>query len=166
EAGIERSLRSRLEAGGPPGAVDRVRVVDAPPPPEGVPPHPDASPAPSHPHRFKNDAQGHPPRPPWAAPARAEGPRASAGSDAHPLQSRAEGDRAAFLARERAHAASPDLTEFRLLWDTLSTTYAGRPKVILDPRAAGRRQLWLADPERFGLRPPVPLTPPEPKVED
>ena len=40
----------------------------------------------------------------------------------------------------------PALTEFRLLWDTLATTLPGRPKLILDRRAAGRRHLWLADP--------------------
>ena len=32
----------------------------------------------------------------------------------------------------------------------LPATLAGRPKLILDRRAAGRRHLWLADPERLG----------------
>ena len=31
----------------------------------------------------------------------------------------------------------------------MAATLAGRPKVILDGRAAGRRHLWLADPERW-----------------
>ncbi len=54
--------------------------------------------------------------------------------------------------RSTAHAAHPALTEFRLLWDTMAATLAGRPKVILDRRAAGRRHLWLADPERWNSR--------------
>ncbi len=61
------------------------------------------------------------------------------------------GEQRAFQARQSAHAARPDLTEFRLLWDTLASSFTGRSKLILDPRAGGRRQVWLADPERLGL---------------
>ena len=67
------------------------------------------------------------------------------------LKARAKGEQLAFLARLSAHAARPDLTEFRLLWDTLAIAYAGRPKLILDPHAGGHRHVWLADPDRLGL---------------
>ncbi len=63
--------------------------------------------------------------------------------------SRAAGERRPSWPRPASHAQAPALTEFRLLWDTLATTLPGRPKLILDPKAAGRRHLWLADPETF-----------------
>ena len=65
-----------------------------------------------------------------------------------------------FLARVATRSARPDLTDFRLLWQALSVNLAGRPKLIFDPRASGRRQLWLADPDAFGLR-PAAMTPPD-----
>jgi hypothetical protein len=47
----------------------------------------------------------------------------------------------------------------------MATTLAGRPKLILDQRVAGRRHLWLADPEHLNpLLNPLPdraLPPPE-----
>ncbi len=77
-----------------------------------------------------------------------------------PLASRAEGDRRAFLARASAHAARADLTEFRLLWDTFAAAYAGRPKLILDPKAGGRRHVWLGDVEGLGpAKPGAPAMP-------
>ena len=63
----------------------------------------------------------------------------------------------------------PDLTEFRLLWDILAAAFAGRPKLILDRRAGGRRHVWLADPERLGLGravTPVPVEAGSPEPED
>ena len=66
------------------------------------------------------------------------------------LVNRATGEKEAFLARASSHAAAPALTEFRLLWDTLATILPGRPKLILDRHAAGRRHVWLADPAQLG----------------
>ena len=88
-------------------------------------------------------------------PRRGRGPRRTSSRAAPRATSRA------FLARPSAHAARPDLTEFRLLWDTLAVAFAGRPKLILDPRAGGRRHVWLADPDRLGLG---RLLPPAPRV--
>jgi Cu+-exporting ATPase len=55
----------------------------------------------------------------------------------------------------RAH---PLLTRFQLYWEEIERSLAARPLTILDPRATGRRQLWLADPERF-IPPPMPQPP-------
>lgn len=56
----------------------------------------------------------------------------------------------------RAH---PLLTRFQLYWEEIERALAARPLTILDPRATGRRHLWLADPERF-IPPPLPQAPP------
>ena len=109
--------------------------------------------------RFRNDAEAFAAEQRWGAKAEALARLDLANAESAGLKARAEGDRKAFLARQSAHAERPALTEFRLLWDTLGTTYAGRPKVILDPRAAGRRHLWLADPERFNLAKPLVAEP-------
>jgi Cu+-exporting ATPase len=53
----------------------------------------------------------------------------------------------------------PLLTRFQLYWEEMERSLAARPLTILDPRATGRRQLWLADPERLNL-PPLPQAPP------
>ncbi|MFN0050767.1 MAG: cation-translocating P-type ATPase family protein, partial [Planctomycetales bacterium] len=46
-----------------------------------------------------------------------------------------------------------DLTRFQLFWEAIEQTLSQRPLTILDPRSAGRRQIWLTDPERM----PQPL---------
>jgi Cu+-exporting ATPase len=159
ERDLERRLRDRLGASGWRVAVDRVRVVDAHPPREVVPAYRDVSAAVSDVERARNDAEAYAAERHWSALAEAQGLRDSAGTRAHQIHSRAEGESRAFAARQSAHAARPDLTEFRILWDTLATAFAGRPKLILDPRAAGRRHVWLADPERVGLRAPAVAEP-------
>jgi regulator of protease activity HflC (stomatin/prohibitin superfamily) len=151
EEEIRDQLQERLDDEGVHVAVERVRIVDAHPPREVVPAYRDVSAAISDVARYRNDAEAFAAERKWSAVAEAQAKRDEAGTDAHRLQTRAEGDRLAFLARQQAHAARPDLTEFRLLWDALATSYAGRSKLILDPRASGRRHVWLADPERFGL---------------
>ena len=92
------------------------------------------------------------PTPPSGTGRRSPRPRPSATppkTRADRLVNRAAGEKAAFLAKAASHAtAARRLTEFRLLWDTLATSLPGRPKLILDRRAAGRRHLWLADPAR------------------
>jgi Cu+-exporting ATPase len=101
--------------------------------------------------RAKNAAEGYAAERHFLGLAEAQAARDTAAGAAHALRGRATGERDAFLAQQRVHAGRPDLTEFRLLADALAADLAGRPKVLLDPAAAGRRQLWLADPERFGL---------------
>jgi Cu+-exporting ATPase len=160
EAGVARGLRDRLAASGVTVAVDHVRVVDAHPPSEVVPAYRDVSAAVSDVERFRNDAEAFAAERRWQARGEAAARRDLAAAESARLKARAEGDRGAFQARQLAHAERPDLTEFRLLWDALGTAYAGRPKVILDPRAAGRRHLWLADPGRFNLARPIAAEPP------
>jgi regulator of protease activity HflC (stomatin/prohibitin superfamily) len=153
ETEVEGRLRSRLAATGISVKVDRVRIVDAHPPREVVPAYRDVSAAVSDAERYRNEAEAYAAGRHWSALGDAAARRDEAAARSHGLQARADGDRQAFLARAAARAARPDLTEFRLLWDTLAATYAGRPKLLLDPRAGGRRHVWLADPERMGLAP-------------
>ena len=166
EMEIAQGVRERLEASGVTVAIDHVRVVDAHPPREVVPAYRDVSAAVSDVERFRNDAEAFAAERRWAAKAEALARLDLADAESSRLKAKAEGDRKAFLARQSAHAERPALTEFRLLWDTLGATYAGRPKVILDPKAAGRRHLWLADPERFNLARPLAAEPAPAIIEE
>jgi Cu+-exporting ATPase len=151
ELDLGRRLQQRLDASIPGVVIDRVRVVDAHPPREVVPAYRDVSAAVSDAERSLNQARADAAQRRWSGQADAEAIRDAAKTRSTRLIARAEGERAAFLAKATSHAADPSLTEFRLLWDTIATTLPGRPKLILDRRAAGRRHLWLADPERWVL---------------
>jgi Cu+-exporting ATPase len=169
ESEVEDLLRRRLAANGLGVTVDRVRVVDAHPPREVVPAYRDVSAAVSDAARFRNEAESYAAERRLAAVAEAQARRDSAAALAAQLKGRAEGQRRAFLAQSSAHAARPGLTEFRLLRETLALALAGRPKLILDPRAGGRRHVWLADPARLGLGPiqaAEAATPAPPEPED
>lgn len=155
EAEVERRLRERLAATGLTVSVDRVRVIDAHPPREVVPAYRDVSAAVSDTERYRNEALAYASERQWSAKAEAQARRDAASVRMAQLKGRAEGERAGFVARAAAHAVRPDLTEFQLLWESLATTYAGRPKLVLDPRAGGRRHVWLADPEKLGLGKPA-----------
>jgi len=149
EEKVARVLQQRLRASGVGVVVDRVRVVDAHPPREVVPAYRDVSSAVSDAERSLNQGRADAAVRHWSALAEAESIRDAARTRADRLINRAAGDKAAFLAKASAHATSPALSEFRLLWDTLGVTLPGRPKLILDPRAAGRRHVWLADPDQL-----------------
>jgi Cu+-exporting ATPase len=151
EADVHRRLQARLWGAGLKVGIDRVRVVDAHPPREVVPAYRDAAAAVSDAARYRNEAEAYAAEQHWSALAEAQGRRDAAATRAEQLRNRARGEQQAFLARVSAHAARPDLTEFRLLWDTLAAAYVDRPKLILDPHAGGHRHVWLADPERIGL---------------
>jgi regulator of protease activity HflC (stomatin/prohibitin superfamily) len=159
EREVEGSLRARLSAIGLPVAVDRARVVDAHPPREVVPAYRDVSAAVSDVERYRNDAEAYAADRRWGSLAESQAVRESARTTAHQLESRATGDSRAFVARNAVHASRPDLTEFRLLWEAFATAFAGRPKLILDSRADGRRHLWMADPDRLGRGRPLPMAP-------
>ena len=151
EADVQKRLQTRLDTVGLKVQVDRVRVVDAHPPREVVPAYRDAAAAVSDAERYRNEALAYAAEQHWSALAEAQGRRDAAATRGSQLKARAKGEQLAFLARLSAHSARPDLTEFRLLWDTLATAYAERPKLILDPHAGGHRHVWLADPDRLGL---------------
>ena len=142
-------LQQRLQSSGLDVRIERVRVVDAHPPREVVPAYRDVSSAVSDAQRSLNQAHAEAAQRHWSAIAEAEAIRDAAKTRADGLINRAVGERAAFLAKAASHATAPGLTEFRLLWDTLATSLRGRPKLILDRRAAGRRHLWLADPAQL-----------------
>jgi Cu+-exporting ATPase len=150
ETGLTMRLQERLRAGGVGVVVDRVRLVDAHPPREVVPAYRDVSASVSDAARSQNQAQADAAQRHFGALAEAESIRDTGRLRATQLVRRAEGEKGAFLAKAAAHAARPDLTEFRLLWDTLAAALPGRPKLILDRRAGGRRHVLLADPELAG----------------
>jgi regulator of protease activity HflC (stomatin/prohibitin superfamily) len=173
ETGLTARLQERLTAAELGVVVDRVRLVDAHPPREVVPAYRDVSAAASDAARNKNQAEADAARRHFAALAEAESIRDGARTRATQLVRRAEGEQAAFLARAAAHAGQPALTEFRLLWDTLAAALPGRPKLILDRRAGGRRHVWLADPElavpaleRAMIGPPVAAEAKAPEPDD
>ncbi|HEV3448918.1 MAG TPA: cation-translocating P-type ATPase family protein [Gemmataceae bacterium] len=63
--------------------------------------------------------------------------------------------------RQQRLAAAAALTDFRLLWDTLTRALAGRDKVIIDAeQVPGRRHLLFLDAEQLRLPAPL-LTAPE-----
>jgi Cu+-exporting ATPase len=80
---------------------------------------------------------------------------------------RAEGDAAAFSMRRAAYADWPAISSLRLYLNAIEATLADKDKLVLDPAAAGRRQLFLADPEKFNIRLPAaaPVATP-PRDED
>jgi Cu+-exporting ATPase len=72
---------------------------------------------------------------------------------------RAAGDAAAFAVRRAAYADWPAISSLRLYLNAMQSTLADKDKLVLDPAAAGRRQLFLADPEKFNLRLPAVASP-------
>jgi regulator of protease activity HflC (stomatin/prohibitin superfamily) len=76
---------------------------------------------------------------------------------------RASGEADAFRLRQAAHAEAPRLAELRLYLDTVQATLADKDKMIMDSAAAGRRQLFLANPERFNISVPTTVVPSFPR---
>jgi Cu+-exporting ATPase len=150
ETGLTARLQERLGAMGLGVIVDRVRVVDAHPPREVVPAYRDVAAAVSDAARLKNQAAAAAAQRHFEALAEAASICDDAKMKAMRLVKRAEGEKGAFLAKAAAHAFQPALTEFRMLFDTLAAALPGRPKLILDRRAGGKRHVWLADPEVAG----------------
>src|SRR5690606_18665231 len=131
-----------------------------------VPSYRDVAAAVSDAERYRNEAIGDAESRRWLAEGEAQETRDRARSTSIALKRRASGERDAFVARASARDGRPDLTDFRLLWDAMAASYAGRPKLILAPRAPGRRQVWMADPRRFGLVPTAAeAAPDEPAYE-
>jgi Cu+-exporting ATPase len=175
EADLARRLQARFDGSGLGVAVDRVRVVDAHPPREVVPAYRDVSAAVSDAERSLNQARAAAEQCHWSAIADAEAMRDRAKEQAARLVGRARGESTAFLAKSAAHGAAPALFEFRLLCDTLAAILPDRSKLVLDSRAAGRRHLWLADPEALspalsralrGARAPLAAEPRAPEPDD
>ena len=99
---------------------------------------------------YRNEAEAYAAEQSLQASAGAQSIRDKGAGKADQVHARAEGESTAFLARQLAHAEHPDLSAFRLLWRTLGTALAGRPKLLLNPRIKGRRHVWMADPTTLG----------------
>jgi Cu+-exporting ATPase len=76
---------------------------------------------------------------------------------------KASGEADAFRLRQAAHARDPKLADLRLYLDTIQATLANKDKMILDSAAAGRRQLFLANPEKFNINLPAIANPATPR---
>jgi len=85
----------------------------------------------------------------------AAGELAAAQAAAHEQQELAAGDAASFLEVQASHAANPRLTEWRMLYETLSAALAGKRKMIFDARTGSRRHLFLGSQPA----PPSPAIP-------
>ncbi|MFO0950315.1 MAG: hypothetical protein U0835_04030 [Isosphaeraceae bacterium] len=131
-----------------------------------MPAYRDVSAAVSDAARYRNEAEGYAAERRLTARAEAQARRDSAAPLAKQKGSRAAGQRRAFVSLASAHQSRPDLMEFALLWDALTRAYSGRPKLVLDPRAGGRRNVWLADPERMGVAQVAPAVEPLREPED
>jgi Cu+-exporting ATPase len=150
EALVRDDLRDRLARARLPVRVDRVWVVDAHPPREVVPAYRDVASAVSDAERMKNEALGYASEQEWGGRGEAQAQRDTGTSEAFQRTTRAAADHDAFLVRQSAHAGNPGLGTLRLTLDALAEGLADRPKVLLDPRAAGRRMLWLSNPDDIG----------------
>ncbi|MFO0959765.1 MAG: SPFH domain-containing protein [Isosphaeraceae bacterium] len=162
EQAVGAATRDRLAGSGLGLKVDRVRVLDAHPPREVVPSYRDVSAAQADAERYRNEAEAFAAERVSAAKAEAAERLDAAEARANRLARKAEGEHDAFLDRRQARSGRADLTDFRLLSDAWAASLAGREKLILDPRASGRRQIWLADPERFNLPMPASIANPPP----
>ena len=82
----------------------------------------------------------------------------AAESFAQERRAAAAGDASAFAMEQIAQAAAPQLAQWRLFMDTVSTALADKPKILLDRTADGRRHLFLGFPRNL---PPPMVSPPE-----
>ncbi len=71
---------------------------------------------------------------------------------------RASGESDAFLSRLEGRGLAPSLTDHRLYWETISSAFARKDKVVLEP-SSGRRQLFLPDMPGVPLPVLVPAKP-------
>ncbi|HVX12815.1 MAG TPA: cation-translocating P-type ATPase family protein [Pirellulales bacterium] len=86
---------------------------------------------------------------------------ALAAASAEERQELAAGEAAGFLLVQAGHATNPELTEWRMLYDTLSAALAGKRKLILDNHTGSRRHLFLGRPPgETLLADPVIASPP------
>jgi Cu+-exporting ATPase len=99
---------------------------------------------------MRNEALGYASEQEWGGRGEAVSRREAGQAEAFRNTARASAEHDAFLVRRAAHAGNPGLGEMRLTLDALAEGLADRPKVLLDPRAAGRRLLWLANPDELG----------------
>jgi membrane protease subunit HflK len=63
----------------------------------------------------------------------------------------AAASRYGYLARQAAYASAPELTAFRLFWESLEMVLAGRPKIVLDPAASKHQRILLSDGQALNL---------------
>ena len=115
-----------------------------------VPAYREVSRAASDVERYRNEALAYAAEQALEGKAEAESIRDQGATRASEVRSRTEGESAAFLMRQAAHAEHPELSAFRLLWSTLGVALADRPKLVLDPRIKGRRHVLMADPATLG----------------
>jgi P-type Cu+ transporter len=79
----------------------------------------------------------------------------------------AVGNQSRFAALLPVYQSSLWLTRFQLFSEAVEKVLSTRPLTILDPAAAGRRHLFLAEPERFNIQyPPPAAAPVEPRLDD
>ncbi len=143
-------LRERLGKAGLKVSIDRLLITEARPPSAVLPAFHNVSAAVADAAKARSEALAYASVLHWSTLAEASEVRDLASARGNGLKVSAEGDRLAFLAFAAAHSERPDLTEFRLWWETLADTYAGRRALILAPKASGRGHVLLTDPASAG----------------
>ena len=124
-------LQDRLARSGLHQVVQRVRIVDAHPPREVVPAYREVSTAVSDVERYFNEAKSYVAQQALEGRSESQMIRDQAVTKASQVRTRADGESAAFLLRQAAHASYPELSAFRLLWTAYGNALAGKPKLGL-----------------------------------
>ena len=153
EAEIRHRAGDRLKSAGIAVDVERARIVDAHPPRDVVPAYRDVAAAVSDAERYRNEALGYAESRRWLAEGEARETRDRAAATSHELERLATGDRDAFVARSSGPRRPP--RPDRLPPAPRDDGRQPRRPLQADPRPPrpGRRQIWLADPDRFGISP-------------
>jgi len=87
----------------------------------------------------------------------------AARSQSRQTTDRARGKRDRFVPLVGPHQAAPQLSQTHLYWQSLEAALAGRPLVVLDPAAQGRRQFWFPAEGAPAAPPPPQAAPPAPR---
>ncbi|QDT47166.1 putative copper-importing P-type ATPase A [Symmachiella dynata] len=77
----------------------------------------------------------------------------------------AVGEAARFESLLSAHRSNQHLTRTQMYWDTVERVLSVRPLTIIDSKVAGRQNLYLLDPDRFGAGNSVMLPQAQPEEE-
>ncbi len=167
EAAIARSTQSTCDSYGSGIEVLSARLQDVHPPQEVVPAYRNVSSAEEEKSSLINQAQAYRNETIPLAHGEAAQNLALAGGYAFERAHRSSGDASRFTQMLTGYRSGPQVNANRMYLETVEQALAGPNKFVMDPRAGGRRQMWLSEgalPELPGL-PAVPR-PQQPSEEE
>ena len=146
EQAAARLLQERIDAYGLGLVVTGVAFQDVHPPLAVVDAYRDVSRAASDRQRRVNEGETYRAE----TRAQAQGKAAVIVNRAESLRAtavaRASGEADAFIYKVEARRSAPALTDLRLYWETIASTLAGRPKLLLDRQPGHTRHLIVPGP--------------------